>query len=320
MNYTDDVKREIYAQVLSESYDKKLSYLTGVTKSLAQINAFKKDDEILTYEIKDAALANVVSNLLIELFNIEHEIEYVNIDPKMYVITLFGDKANSMLKSMHLSHYEGDKFVEMANSSHIEKISNMEKAEGYLQGIFSALGSVYYPHIDENLEKKDRGYHLEIIFLEKEHALSTQTMLEECKIPLTYIERESTFALYSKNSERISDVLAFLGASNAVLQLNNISAQLYMNNEINRVSNIEAANMDKVAIANAKYIEAIEQIDKKIGIKHIQDEKIRLVCDERLKDKLSSLSALATKLNMTKSSLNRIFAKILKLRDSLEDK
>ena len=320
MNYTDEVKREIYAQVLSESHDKKLSYLTGVTKSLAQINAFKKDDEILTYEIKDASLANVVSNLLMELFDIEHEIEYVDIEPKMYVITLFGDKANSMLKSMNLSHYEGDNFVEMTNSSHIDKISNMEKAEGYLQGIFSALGSVYYPYLDENLEKKDRGYHLEIIFLEKEHALSTQKMLDECKIPLTYIERETTFALYSKSSERISDVLAFLGASNAVLQLNNISVQLYMNNEINRVSNIEAANMDKVAIANAKYIEAIEQIDKKIGIKHIQDEKLRLVCEERLKDRLSSLSALATKLNMTKSSLNRLFAKVLKLRDQLEEK
>ena len=93
-----------------------------------------------------------------------------------------------------------------------------------------------------------------------------------------------------------------------------------MNNEINRVSNIEAANMDKVAIANAKYIEAIEEIDRKIGIEHIYDEKVRLVCKSRLEDKLSSLSVLSAKLNMTKSSLNRIFAKILKLRDSLEDK
>ncbi len=94
MNHTDEVKREIYAQVLSESKDKKLSYLIGVTKSLAQINAFKKDDEILTYEIKDASLANVVSNLLIELFSIEHEIEYVDIDPKMFVITLYCEKSN----------------------------------------------------------------------------------------------------------------------------------------------------------------------------------------------------------------------------------
>ena len=320
MNYTDAVKKEIYDEVRKESKDKKLSYLTGVTKSLAQINAFKKDDKILTYEIKDELLANLVSELLIELFDIEHEIEFVDIEPKMYVISLYGDKANEMLKKMDLSHYEGNTFIEALNANHIQKISNMEKAEGYLQGIFSALGSVYYPHIDDNQERKDRGYHLEIIFLEKEHALSVQNMLEECKIPLTYIERETTFALYSKSSERISDVLAFLGASNAVLQLNAISIQLYMNSEINRVSNIEAANMDKVAIANAKYIEAIEAIDQRIGIKNIKDEKVRLVCKARLDDKLSSLSALSEKLNMTKSSLNRIFAKILKLRDQLEEK
>lgn len=319
MNYTQDVKREIYNLILNESESKKLSFLTAVTKTLGQIKAFSKENDFLTYEIKDVLLANVVSNLLIELYNIEHEIEEVDIEPKMFVISISKDKANKMLSDMSLSHFEGNKFVEEENLKHISKISNMEKAEGYLQGVFASLGSVYFPRDEEEGEKRDRGYHLEIIFLERELALMVQNMLEECKIPLSFIDRETTFALYSKNSENISDVLAFLGASGAVLKLNSVSIQRLMNNEINRVSNIEAANIDKTAIANAKYIDAIEKIDSHIKIDNLKDEKLKLVCQARLEDRTSSLSALANKLNMTKSSLNRVFMKILQLADKLEE-
>ena len=92
-----------------------------------------------------------------------------------------------------------------------------------------------------------------------------------------------------------------------------------MNNEINRKSNIEAANIDKTAIANAKYIEAIEKIDRIKGINKIQDEKIKQVCIARLEDRTSSMSALSDKLSMTKSSLNRVLTKILNLANSMEE-
>ena len=53
MNYTEEVKQEIYKLVKSESKDKKLSFLTAITCSLAQIKAFEKGDAFLTYEIKE---------------------------------------------------------------------------------------------------------------------------------------------------------------------------------------------------------------------------------------------------------------------------
>ena len=233
MNYTEEVKQELYKLIENETRAKKFSFLVGVTKSLAQIYAFAKDASVLTYGIKDEKLANLVSALLIELFDIEHEIECVDIEPKLYVISLYGDKANDMLKEMGLSHFDSGNFVNDVHSKHLENISNMEKAQGYLQGVFVSLGAVYFPKEENDDIKRDRGYHIEITFLEKEHARRVQLMLEECKIPLTYIDRESTYALYSKSSEHVSDALAFLGASKAVLKLNAVSIQRYMNNEIN---------------------------------------------------------------------------------------
>ena len=318
MNYTEEVKQEKYKAVKSESKVKKLSFLTAITCSLAQIKAFEKGDAFLTYEIKEENLANIVSELLIELYDTEHEIEYIDLDPKLYVISLSKDKANKMLEEMMLPHFEGNNFVETPLQIHMSYISNMEKAEGYIQGIFAASGSVYFPKEDD-IERSNRGYHLEMTFSVQAHAYLVQNILRECKIDLTYINREVSHALYSKKSEKISDALAFIGASGAVLKLNSVSIQRYMNNEINRKSNIEAANIDKTAIANAKYIEAIEKIDRIKGINKIQDEKIKQVCIARLEDRTSSMSALSDKLSMTKSSLNRVLTKILNLANSMEE-
>ena len=63
MNYTEEVKQEIYKVVKSESKVKKLSFLTAITCSLAQIKAFEKGDAFLTYEIKEENLANIVSEI-----------------------------------------------------------------------------------------------------------------------------------------------------------------------------------------------------------------------------------------------------------------
>jgi len=321
LNYTEDVKKEIYKVIKTKSIDQQKSYLMAITKSLAQIKAFEKGDSFLTYEIKDETLAYQVSELLIDLYSLEHEVEEVASEPILYVISLSKSKANKMLEEMSLSHFENGKYIEKENEAHIAKISNMEKAEGYLQGIFVSLGNVYFPREgeDETFETKERGYHLEMVFFEKEHAIACQNMLSRCKISLSFINREQTFSLYTKSSENISDVLAFLGASSAVLKLNNVSIQRSINNEINRRSNAEAANIDKTISANAKYTEAIKILYKRIGRDNINDDKMKLVCEARLNDKTSSMSALAEQLHMTKSSLNRMLNKIVKIAQKLEE-
>lgn len=302
MNYTQEVKQEIYQEVKKADDYKKRAFLMGAIK--ACVNGL--DNNLVVLESKEKDFLEIVSSLIIDIYDVEHEIQEIEIEPKLYTITFDTKRASKMLN---------DLYINKPLKEHFEHISNMEKAQGYLQGVFCALGNIYFPGDDEN----DRGYHFELNFTSKEYAEMIQLKLEESKISLTLIYRETSHSLYAKKIETISDVLAFLSASRAVIKLSDISVQRLVNNEINRAANIEAANMDKVVIANAKYIMAIEKIDEKKGLAYLGNQKLIDIARARLKDKTASMSVLADTLGITKSSLSRALAKIIEKAEKLED-
>ena len=315
MNYTHEVREEIYQEIRNADDYRKKAFLMGALKALTKTDTIRKNPKTFAVEIRDGDLADTISDILLNTYNVEHEIQEIEIEPSIYILTINNSDATKMLSELMISHYDGTKFVEISIEEHLENVINMEKAQGYAQGVFCALGNVYFPGEDENV----RGYHFELNLLEQKLALLIQLKLEESKMYLSYIERHNSYALYCKKIDGISDLLAFLGASNAVLKLSTVSVQRLVNNDINRVANIEAANIDKIAIANAKYISAIEKIEKVKGIASIKDEKLAIIAKARLKDKTASMSALADSLGITKSSLSRALTKLVDMANKLED-
>ena len=302
MNYTQKVKQEIYSEVKKADDYKKRAFLMGAIKACIS----GQDNDFVTLESKEKDFLATVSSLIIDIYDVEHEIQEIDVDPKLYTLTMDANDASRML---------GDLYTNCSLKEHFEHIANLEKAQGYLQGVFCALGNVYFPGDDEN----DRGYHFELNFSSKDYAKMIQLKLEESKLGLTLIDRDNSHSLYAKKIDTISDILAFLSASSAVLKLSDVSVQRLVNNGINRVANIEAANMDKVAIANAKYIMAIEKIEKMKGLSYLSDQKLINIAKARIEDKTASMSALADKLKMTKSSLSRALTKIVEQANKLED-
>ena len=302
MNYTQEVKSEIYSEVKKADDYKKRAFLMGAIK--ACVNGL--NDDVVILESKEKDFLETVSSLIIDIYDVEHEIQEIDIEPKLYTLTMDKKDSNKMLD---------DLYIRCPLKEHFEHIANLEKAQGYLQGVFCALGNVYFPGDDEN----DRGYHFELNFNSKEYAEMVQLKLEESKLSLMLINRDLSHSLYAKKIETISDILAYLSASRAVIKLSEISVQRLVNNDINRVSNIEAANMDKVAIANTKYIMAIEKIENKKGLSYLSDQKLINIAKARLEDKTASMATLADKLKITKSSLSRALKKIVERAEKLED-
>ena len=302
MNYTQEVKKEIYQEVKKADDYKKRAFLMGAIK--ACVNGL--NDDVVILESKEKDFLETVSSLIIDIYDVEHEIQEIDIEPKLYTLTMDKKDSNKMLD---------DLYIRCPLKEHFEHIANLEKAQGYLQGVFCALGNVYFPGDDEN----DRGYHFELNFNSKEYAEMVQLKLEESKLSLMLINRDLSHSLYAKKIETISDILAYLSASRAVIKLSEISVQRLVNNDINRVSNIEAANMDKVAIANTKYIMAIEKIENKKGLSYLSDQKLINIAKARLEDKTASMATLADKLKITKSSLSRALKKIVERAEKLED-
>ncbi|MFQ9681017.1 MAG: DNA-binding protein WhiA [Ruthenibacterium lactatiformans] len=69
--------------------------------------------------------------------------------------------------------------------------------------------------------------------------------------------------LYLKASEQIEDLLTFMGASGAALEIMNLKVYKDFRNKANRITNCETANIDKTVSASGQTLEAIAYLKKR---------------------------------------------------------
>ncbi len=112
------------------------------------------------------------------------------------------------------------------------------------------------------------------------------------------------------------DFLDLIGAHAALAKLDALSERRDERNQINRVANCLQKNYDKSILASVRQIQAIEQIDKIVGLAEL-DPVLRQTAQARIADKEASLKELAENLHISKSCLNHRLRKIENLAKEL---
>ena len=125
----------------------------------------------------------------------------------------------------------------------------------FLRGAFLAGGSVTDPA---------KGYHLELTTTHMSVARETDVLIREIMdfAPKT-ASRGGGQVLYFKQNERISDFLAYLGASVASMGIMEAKLEKELNNKVNRRCNCDDANLSKVVEAAMEQIAAIQILREK---------------------------------------------------------
>jgi len=169
-----------------------------------------------------------------------------------------------------------------------------------------------------NLSKHTGGYHLEFVFNNQALASDFSHVLSEYSIYSKIMRRKSLFVVYVKEAELVSDLLALVGAHNAVLTLQNEFAVREVRNKLNRQLNCMNANMNKMVDASLKQLESIEIINSTIGIESLP-ETLHELCMLRLANPDETLDALARLMTvpLTKSGINHRLRKINKIAEDL---
>ena len=134
------------------------------------------------------------------------------------------------------------------------------------------------------------------------------------------VTRKNLFILYVKDANEVSDVLALMGAYNAVLDLQNEMALRTLRNKINRQTNCMSANINKMVTASIKQNDAISKIITNIGLEELpQDlQNIALLRMANPEESLDELVKLAT-FPITKSGLSYRLNKIIKIADKIKE-
>ena len=128
------------------------------------------------------------------------------------------------------------------------------------------------------------------------------------------IEKKSEYAIYLKDGEEISKLLALLGANKSVIRFEEIRVQREMNNKINRIVNCETANLNKTINASIEQIEAIKKLKKNNEFEKL-DDSLKKIAELRLLNPNASLVELGKLLDepVGKSGVNYRLKKIMEI-------
>lgn len=178
----------------------------------------------------------------------------------------------------------------------------------FLRGVFLTCGTVTDP-------KKD--YHLEFIVAHMNLAKDLTALLSETEslnLQPAIVNRKGSYVVYIKGSERITDLLAYIGAGNSAMELIQVKMLKEVRNNVNRKTNFETANIDKTVDAAVRQVEAIEKLKGTIGLDNLPQE-LRELAELRLENPEMSLRELGQSLSepISRSGVNHRLQRLLEM-------
>lgn len=178
----------------------------------------------------------------------------------------------------------------------------------FLRGVFLVCGSVTDPK---------RDYHLEYVAPYRNLARDLAGFLQdigELSLQPGLLNRKGAYVVYVKGSERVADLLTFMGAPSASMELMQAKMLKEVRNNVNRKTNFEAANIDKTATAAAGQMLAIQKLMKSTEFEKLPDQ-LRELALLRLQNPDMSLRELGENLSrpLSRSGVDHRLRRILAL-------
>lgn len=182
----------------------------------------------------------------------------------------------------------------------------IKKQKEYFSGIFLKSGSI------NNINSV--SYHLELKFFNENIAIESMNILNTYNLNFKLLKRKYTYVIYAKKIENICDFLKAIEVYQAYLNFEETKISRDFTNNINRLTNFDYYNQEKIAYTNSLFLDNFSYIKK-----HNHEDlfnKNELIFYELKEQNLDlSLSDLVfkmkeKKIHISKSSLNRYLKKL----------
>lgn len=307
MSFTTEVKAQIAANELHPCCIK--AELTAVLQMCSTLN-FTSEGMHLTVKTENANTAKRIFKFLKDEYQVETRLSVIRKmklkKNNIYVLRI-KNKAMEILKDLEIMT---DKGLQSHPSSKMVRKECCARA--YLAGAFLAGGSVNSPN--------KSNYHLEISTNNLDLAKFIQKLMLRFNLPAKYIKRRNQDVIYLKASDKISDFLRCVGASDAVFTFEDTRIQRDFMNSLTRLDNCELANEMKSISAGKRQLEDIQWIENYCSL-DMMPEKLQHVAIARKELPEASLNELCEYCadefgeTISKSGMKHRFAKIKEMAE-----
>lgn len=309
MSFASETKKELVSLTVSECCAR--SELSALMHLNGHLTLSSKGMR-LEFETQNAAIARRFVKLLRQLYDVKIEVltrRLVRLNKNnVYIVRI--------VQFTHMIATDLQLLNESGLNAHIapELINKNCCKRAYLRGAFLATGSVNNPETS--------AYHLEISSLKKSLAEDIKDLMNEFHLNARTLKRKKGYIVYLKESEKISDFLRVIQATNAVLDFEDIRIFRDMNNSVNRIRNCEIANLNRSWDAANQQLQNIALIEETVGLDILSEKELEVVHLRRKYPDatLTELSEYYTEeynQSISKSGINHRIRKINALADKI---
>ena len=224
---------------------------------------------------------------------------------KTYTVTL-----TSPAQCRRIFEYYGHDSREVNLRVNRANLEDEEQQRAFVRGAFLACGSVTDP---------EKGYHLEFAVSHRNLCMDVCRIVREiqdCSVGIKWLSRGGAYIAYVKDSEQITDLLTYMGAVVAAMNVMGTKALKQVRNSANRRANSEIANLQKTASASAAQIKAIKKL-RKNGRYNLLPDELKIVAELRYDYPELTLRALGEMLEppISRSGVNHRLEKIIRFAE-----
>ena len=260
MSFSSTAKDELIRLPLGKSCCmlSELSALTQTSGSLALRGLGRVQ---VTYRVENTALARRIFLLLRTQLNITaklHFVQHARLGGRRSCVLTLGDQdSQTLLIALHMMERDEEGHISLKRTAPRHPMTRQCCRRAFLRGAFLGCGSMTNP---------EKDYHFEWVVEDTSLGQTLAKLLEKSGLPVHQHVRKGQNVMYLKGAQQIADMLALMGASQAVLEMENIRITKQMRAGANRASNCDEHNSERMLNAADEQIEAIKLISIQRGL------------------------------------------------------
>ncbi|QBF34562.1 DNA-binding protein WhiA [Mycoplasmopsis phocirhinis] len=220
------------------------------------------------------------------------------------------DKIIKLLQTVKIEYYLKQNSVIFLNKEDFDLDLIFLIPNCFFAGVFIGGGTI------SSLERS--SYHLQLSSNYEHFVDAFKTKLNEYEFGFQKIKHQGKYLIYIKKYEKISDFLKAIEAINSMFAFEDSRIKRDFDNSMNRINNVDVANIKKIVSANQKHIQNINYIIQHNLEYFFNENQLNLfkLLLQNPQESLTSLTILFTSqfnIHISKSGVNHWLKKLQKI-------
>lgn len=309
-SFSSSVKKELAELRIKRATDAR-ALLSAFTLGIGSLKLVpEKRSWGVHYVIKSKEAVELAAKLASQYYGLEcklSEVRHERLNASYCELMVFGENTDRFMLETGIVSLDPDGERQFSPVIPEAAIKTETQQRMFLRGLFLACGMVSQP---------EKSYHAEFVVGSRALAEKAAQILASHGIEPKLTKRKQNTVVYIKDGEKLEDLLAYIGASGAMMEVSNERIVKQANNEANRSVNCITANIEKVTKTAQRQAEDIRLVLDTLGVDALPDS-LRVVAEERMNNFELSLAELADELSIGKSAVNYRLKKLSELADEI---